>query len=198
MTSINDFENTKTPLDDQLDAALAKYAAVEPRPGLEERILAKLNSRERTLSRVPWWRWAGALAAALLVVILVLWRGENHNPQRIVSRPVGSQEQIPLQVVTDKAPVIQARPSAPAMVKRERKRTSTQPVVAAAGPKLDQFPSPQPLSEEELALVRYVHSFPKEATLIAQRQEEFAIQTQKEMNDAGSQNQPSGSIQQER
>ncbi len=63
-------------LDRMLDAALAKYAAVEPRTGLEDRILANLRA-ERT--RVPdraWWRWsvAGALAAVVVVALALAWR----------------------------------------------------------------------------------------------------------------------------
>ena len=195
---MNEFENpSRTPLDDQLDASLAKYAAVEPRTGLEERILANLKSWERASAPVAWWRWAGALAAALLVTMSVLWI-EKHNPQPIVRRPTGSQEQISRPVVANRTPAIQARPVATVTARRAGKHPSSQPALAAAEPKLDRFPSPQPLTEEELALVRYVQSFPKEATLIAQAQEEFALQTQKEMNDAGSQTQPSGSVQSER
>ena len=69
---------------------------------------------------------------------------------------------------------------------------------AAAHPKLDQFPSPQPLSAEEIALVQYVENFPKEARLVAQAQQEFALETQKIMNDTGLETRPSGPIQQER
>lgn len=185
-------------LDQILDNALAKYAAVEPRSGLEDRILSHLKSPGTSATGVAWWRWAATFAAALVVMILVLWGVEKYNPQRMVRRPAGSQEQTPSQVVTNHAPVIPARPMAPVTVRRARKHTSTQVAVVAAGPKLDQFPSPQPLSEEELALVRYVHSFPKEAKMIAQTQEEFALETQREMNDAGSQNRPSNFVQQER
>lgn len=39
-------------------------------------------------------------------------------------------------------------------------------------PKLDQFPTPRPLSEQEKLLVRYVHEFPEEALLIAKAQAE--------------------------
>src|SRR5205085_6200707 len=151
----------------------------------------------RASTPVAWPRWAGAVAASLLVTMSVLWI-ETHNPQPIVRRPTGSQEQIARRVVTNRAPAIQARPVATLTMRRARKHPSTQPALAAAEPKLDRFPSPQPLSEEELALVRYVQSFPQEATLIAQAQEEFELETQKEMNDAGSQNQPSGSVQSER
>jgi len=53
----------------------------------------------------------------------------------------------------------------------------------AAYPKLDQFPSPQPLTAEQIALAEYAKNFPKEARLVAQAQEEFELEAQKEMND---------------
>jgi hypothetical protein len=197
MTSTNKFDNSgRTPLDDQLDAVLAKYAAVEPRTGLEERILANLKSQQRSSASVAWWHWAGALAAALLVAISLLWFAK-HNPQKIVRRTTTSPEEALHQSIAQSAPHSTLRVH-PVKVRRTGKRSSTQPALASAEPKFDQFPSPRPLSEEELALVRYVQSFPKEATLIAQAQEEFELQTQKEMNDAGSKNQPSGSVQSER
>lgn len=197
MTSINKFDNTgRTPLDDQLDSALAKYAAVEPRTGLEERILANLKSQPSPSTRVAWWRWAAVVAAALIVTSLVLWV-EKHNAQQIVRRPTTSSEQALHPTIAQSAPPNSTRRVNPVKVRRAGKRSFTQPL-ATAELKLDRFPSPRPLSEEELALVRYVQSFPKEATLIAQAQEEFELQTQKEMNAAGSQNQPSGSVQSER
>jgi hypothetical protein len=196
MTSMHEFENpSRTPPDDQLDAVLAKYAAGEPRTGLEERILAKLKSRERASVPVVWSRWAGALAAALLVAISLLWV-EKHSPQQLLPRPTTLPEQASHQ------PIAQSPPPhstvKPVKVRAAGKRSFTQPALAAAEPKLDRFPSPQPLTEEELALVRYVQSFPQEATLIAQAQEEFELETQKQMNEAGGQHQPYGSNQQER
>jgi hypothetical protein len=195
---MNEFKNpSRTPLDEQLDAILAKYAAVEPQTGLEERILANLKSGERASASVAWWRWAGALAAALLVAISLLWV-EKQSPQQLLPRPTTLPEQASHQPIAKGATPHSARRVKPMTVRAAGKHPSTQPAPAAAEPKLDRFPSPQPLTEEELALVRYVQSFPKEATLIAQAQEEFALQTQKEMNDAGSQTQPSGSVQSER
>ena len=198
MTSMNEFDSKgRTPLDDQLDDALAKYAAVEPRPGLEERILANLKSQQRSSASVAWWRWSGALAAALLIAISVLWFAQ-HNRQKVVRRPTTSPEEALPQPIAQSTPPHPTRRVNSVKVRQAGKRSFTQPTLATAEPKLDRFPSPQPLSEEERALVRYVQSFPKEATLIAQAQEEFELQTEKEMNDAGSQIQPSGSIQQER
>ena len=51
--------------------------------------------------------------------------------------------------------------------------------IPAARPKLDQFPSPQQLSEQELALTKYASTFPDEAALVATAQEEFEKETQR-------------------
>jgi hypothetical protein len=42
----------------------------------------------------------------------------------------------------------------------------------AATPKLDQFPSPRPLSEQEQILMSYVARYPENAALVAQAQAE--------------------------
>ena len=51
----------------------------------------------------------------------------------------------------------------------------------AASPKLDHFPSQQPLSEQEKMLLDYVNRFPEEAAIIAQAQSAFA-QREQEMD----------------
>jgi hypothetical protein len=54
-------------------------------------------------------------------------------------------------------------------VKRLKRRlhTASETQVAKALPKLDQFPSPQPLSEQEKLLASYVAAYPKQAALLA-------------------------------
>ena len=42
--------------------------------------------------------------------------------------------------------------------------------VVATAPKLDVFPSPHPLSDQELALARYVRNFPADAKVVAESQ----------------------------
>jgi len=131
----------------ELDAALAKYAAVEPRAGLENRILANLRSEH---SRVPvraWWGWSAAVAM-LVVVMALLWSWEKPSRPVIVVRPSnstqGSREEPKQFVSTGGEGGVPARTSSPA---RKRIRHAS-PVVAAVGPKLDQFPSPQPLTDQ--------------------------------------------------
>jgi Zn-dependent M16 (insulinase) family peptidase len=46
-------------------------------------------------------------------------------------------------------------------------------VVTASGPKLDRFPSPQPLSDQEKLLASYVADDPHHAVLIARAQAEL-------------------------
>lgn len=185
-------------LDHTLDAALAKYAAVEPRVGLEDRVLARLHSEPSRSSRRIWFQWglAGA-AAAILFVGLLAWRSTrvahpviaNHPPAAIQQQSIPGTNPAPR--VKDDVATAKHAPSPKPAARRAPASTAV-----AASPKLDQFPSPQPLSTEEIALARYVKNFPKEARLVAQAQEDFAVETLKIMNDGGSDTRPS--IQQER
>jgi hypothetical protein len=59
--------------------------------------------------------------------------------------------------------------------------------VVAAVPKLDQFPSPRPLSEQEQILATYVAQFHDEAVLIARaRKEAMERDREKELREAPS------------
>ena len=196
-------ENGQTPpnddLDHLLDSALARYAAVEPRMGLEERVMARLQAGAQQPSRRSWLQWGLATALAVIVVAAALaWKSSRVPHPEIANCPPAAIEN-PSTQKTNSAPPATGEV---AVVKHPAvRKTSMRSAVAntaAAHPKLDQFPSPQPLSTEEIALAQYVKNFPKEAQLVAQAQEEFALETQKIMNDAGSENRPSTSIQQER
>jgi hypothetical protein len=187
-------------LDRMLDVALAKYAAVEPRAGLEGRLLRRLRSEPLPPARRVWLQWGlvGAVATIALVAVLA-WRSDraphpaiaNHLPAAIQRQSIQETKPAPPHKTDEVASAKLALGRKPAA---RRAPAST----AIAHPKLDQFPSPQPLSAEEIALAQYVENFPKEAGLVAQAQEEFAIETQKVMNDAGSETRPSASNQQER
>ncbi|MGB7331500.1 MAG: hypothetical protein WBD25_08940, partial [Terriglobales bacterium] len=57
-------------------------------------------------------------------------------------------------------------------------------VVVATQPKLDQFPSPQPLSEQERMLASYVAKYPETAALVAQARAEALQKEMEEEADA--------------
>jgi hypothetical protein len=181
-------------LDRELDAALAKYAAVEPRAGLEERVLASLRAeREHAAVRV-WWRWpALGLAAAVLVVAAIslmgklgmgrpgMGRSGRSTPAITAHRPptTGQGAKQPGTRIATNDVGIPIRPALPTVPKRPARHSARPPqAIVANGPRLDHFPSPRPLSDEEKLLVRYVREFPQDAVMIAQAQAE----SEKEMD----------------
>ena len=191
-------QNSSDDLDCMLDAALAKYAAVEPRTGLEERILANLHAEQAKSPNRAWSQWSFAAAAVIVLIMagVFIWKWSRPSNPPVVNRgPAVSQPQPQKpgqqQQATVNSPAQEARP-------RSMMRHSPELNAVAPVPKLDQFPSPQPLSAEEIALAQYVGNFPKEARLIAEAQEQFELETQKVMNDFRSENRPSGSTPQER
>lgn len=167
MRNNNETWRTKDESDRALDAALAKYTSVEPRAGLEERILAHLRSADAPTIVHPWWNWriAAVLAATLLIAASVLSRwNKASQPPIVLQRPQVKEAPI--------APQVANRENSPASQKklprRRGMRTQTQQEIIAAAPKLDVFPSPLPLSEQEKILSLYVEKYPEHAALVAE------------------------------
>jgi hypothetical protein len=140
-------------LDLLLDSALETYAESAPSPSLEERILARVQIRiaaePAMVPRRRWLPWVIALpmaAALLLFVFLMAPRPQLHQIAHATSAPSTG--------ATGSA----AAPR-PATVHRAKTRVplhSGKPGDFAKSsvpqPKLDVFPTPQPMSAEERAL----------------------------------------------
>lgn len=157
----------------QLDAALAKYTAVEPRAGLEERILANLRAQKEASVAHPWWRWAAVGAVALFVLVGGMALRKRTERPGLVNVPDHTERQN-RNIQTAHAPIrplLRAEPATsaePAMKLRAVKvKASHEPVVARA-PHMSEFPSPEPLSEQEKMLAAYVAQHRQQAVLIAQ------------------------------
>lgn len=198
MTGNHKFEiGNRDRLDDHIDAALAKYATAAPRPGLEERVLANLRGQPTSSGAMVWWRWAGVAAVFVLITTFLVWRLEKPGRERVVDhRPITRQETQPQVAVKDSS--VSIRKVVPVSSRQVRKTIRLRAVMVAAEPRLEQFPSPQPLTPEELALARYVKEFPEEATLIARAQDELEKQLQQKIADASSQTEPASLDQKER
>jgi hypothetical protein len=157
-------------LDRELDAALAKYAAVEPRAGLENRILANLQAERSRIPGRAWWHWSvpAALAAAVGVAVVVLaWRSLKPAQVVVGDHPPTTQgsAQSGTKVAANSGNGV--RPQVPPMA-RKTAGHRVRPVAAmAALPKLEQFPSPQPLSAQEQILAAYVVEHHQQAVLAA-------------------------------
>ena len=173
-------------LDRVLDAALTKYAAAEPRTGLEERVLANLRSAAPSANGT-WWKWslAAAAAAVLLIAITLAWRSHTTSRPVIAHQPTSTEHQSAgpeKDVAHHDANAIPRRPH----TAHKTHALRTAPVVAAV-PKLDQFPSPHPLSEQERMLASYVAQFHDEAVIVARvRTEALRRDREQEMREAGS------------
>lgn len=157
-------ENQNSPgdeLDELLDAALKQYAAVQPREGLEGRILAQLRSQTAERASHAWWRWftAAAAVAALAVIVTMALRPHATSQPKVAQHP---SVRLP-------TPNLAASSEPKPAMKRPKRRVHivADIQVPKALPKLDQFPSPQPLSEQEKLLASYVEVYPKQAALLA-------------------------------
>jgi hypothetical protein len=160
----------RDPLDLELDAALARYAAVEPRSGLEDRVLANLRAERNHAPSSAWWQWTAVAALAVLLVALTLLLRSGERRRDIAHYPSHTTQD----AASNGARVArhhgngQIRTSHPVPDEISRAHVLRHPGVAvASGPRLDQFPSPQPLSEQEKILESYISQYPENAALVA-------------------------------
>jgi hypothetical protein len=162
-------------LDRELDMALAKYAG-EARPGLEERILATVKAeRVQAVAHGRWyWPKVAALVAAVVIVVAasLVWRSWTHATDTTAHNPSSPvQEGKRPQTGPNAAYGSLGHPIASSESK-QRDHGPHVPVVVAAEPRLEQFPSPRPLSDQEKILASYVTKYPEHAILIAQARAE--------------------------
>jgi hypothetical protein len=180
---VTDCQDAGYDLDRRLDAALAKYAQVEPRAGLENRVLATLHAERSRIPQRAWWRWsvAGVAAVVVVVVLVLAWRSGKFHGREIAIRPSVS---VPgAELPTPEAGKNDGHPPAPGPVPKHVMHRAHATAVASANPKLDQFPSPQPLSEQERLLENYVAKYPERAVLLARARWEAVQRDQlEEMN----------------
>jgi hypothetical protein len=174
----------KDALDLELDAVLAKFTTAEPRSRLEERILANLRIEQKRAAERSWWRWpaATALAAVIALTVFGAWRSRKpvqnvtalHPPATVLSNThhgtqvANNSERgsIPLRELSTLGELSRRR-------------------LKPRSPKLDQFPSPQPLSEQEKMLTEYVAGHHQQAILVARaRMAELKKDWQEEMEEA--------------
>jgi hypothetical protein len=177
-------------VDDLLDASLARYCSVVPRPGLENRILARFRIEQVAAPWRAWaWRMGAGLAAAgaILAVVSAAYRWRLQAPISVTQppRPVRKVEVSPKTAAVLPAHSFTCRHKDPGLEgSAELQRGSADLVSKSAPvahfgkpgntevaqspapqkePRLDVFPSPAPLSEEERLLVSLVRQSPERA-----------------------------------
>jgi hypothetical protein len=162
-------------MDQWLEGALGKYGKAEPRAGLEGRILANLAAERQRLALR--WRWGFALAGALAICgALAFWRGSSShstNKTPAIQAPVEQSKESHLAKETQ-GQVLGTLPIKSAAAKRHgvKKIKKIKTIELANEPRLEQFPSRRPLSEQEKMLMEFVRNSPQDAVLVAQMQAE--------------------------
>jgi hypothetical protein len=145
-------------LDMLIDSALTTYA--QPRPGLEQRMLAHISGAVTKPSRRRWMLPAitAIVAASLLFVAYLVPKASHSRPQQFAYAPTAPS---PPHAVTPPA-TAQAPQSIP-MKHRKYESRGIEPVRSndTQHPKLEVFPTPQPLSTGEQALIRFVAQAPE-------------------------------------
>jgi hypothetical protein len=167
-------------MDEMLDSLLASYSSVEPRPGMEMRILANLRDAERRESTAPGWNWkwlwAGMAVAAAIIVAVVLIGG----PRRAVTPSTVVQTQQPAPVpkpeVQRNAPVRAVNSMHPRSPRVGQIRPEN--VMLALRQRPQVFPTPTPLSEQEQLLLRYVSGTPREEVVAQSHPDELPVADQ--------------------
>jgi hypothetical protein len=145
-------------LDLLLDTALKTYAESETSPSLEQRILARIAAEPSAAPRPRWLPWAIALPLAACLLLFVLFMSQQHRAPN-QNALVPSAPSSPLATLP-------AAPH-PARVRSARARPPllfAPPVLLADRnvplPKLDVFPTPQPLTAEERTLAAIASETP--------------------------------------
>ena len=136
-------------LDQWLDSALQQYRSAEPRAGLEGRILANMAAEKQPFALRLRWGFAVATAAVICGTVVFWFETSSHvqhtNKAVAVQAPIEHRntshlsQQTPEHVAGKlRMKNVTARPRAPKI----------KAVDLASEPRLEQFPSPSPLSDE--------------------------------------------------
>jgi len=165
-----------------LRSALDTYADPGPESGIEARVLARVSAEAVAAPRRRWLPWVVALpVAAGLLLLFVLFEFRpahrpsddsglahpSHQPLINTARPELSTALRPDPVLRGNGPHARPRP-----------RMETVAAEAAPLPKLDVFPTPQPLTPEEQAFVVFAARAPqseRQALIEAHKQAEAPL-----------------------
>jgi hypothetical protein len=165
-------------LDEKFDSLLADYSAVEPRPGLQARILANLREAEGREVSPGWWNvkwlWAGAAVAAIIMAAILIIGRRNLAPPGKTVVQVG-------QPVPNQPEVQRTSPPTATAVPRHRKtfvESRPQNATLAWSERPQVFPTPTPLSEQEKLLLRYFASTPREEVIAQSHPDEPPVSDQ--------------------
>ena len=145
-------------LDQLLDQSLARYSAAEPRSGLEQRILARLEAGD--FKPASWWQWRWLRVVAAVAAVMVIAAALVFVRREAAPAP----PMVASQATTTPPPVPTAAVKEPAVIPVASVPRIARPAVTTltALPRAEHFPRPARLTEEERLLQQYLDSTPRE------------------------------------
>jgi hypothetical protein len=156
-----------------LSQALSQYGSIEPRPGLEGRVLACLSAENSQRRSSPgWWR-VFAFSMAVMLALALFWFARmdfGRMDKGQVEIPVAKHLAPPhfsSIVGSGTPPRLNQSVTKGGGSNRTKVHPSAQP---GTQPKLETFPSATPLNDQEKILALYVRRFPERAALVARAQ----------------------------
>jgi len=175
---------TEDKIERWMDEALKQYGRAEAGPGFESRVLARVRERGSALRSRQWLAWGFSVAVLATVVLAAIWIAYKPSLTR-------HQAQSRSGAATTRAANQPSQPMLPAGAARTASARRDTPLATAgkrsiAEPratesvKLDQFPSPAPLSEQEQMLARYVSQHRQQAVMVARAQTDWLDQERRE------------------
>lgn len=140
-------------LDQLLDSLLADYSDVEPRPGMETRLLANLRAESLPAVKSRWrvrkWFFAAAGVVAVAVLLFAIYLSQISNLPQPAKIDIAGPPSLPVfhgPEHTPKKNRVSGPDAARSMVDVRR----------------EVFPAPSPLSDQERLLMQYLATTPKE------------------------------------
>jgi hypothetical protein len=166
-------------LDQLLDAALESYATPAEAEDSHTLAIGVIASVRHAESQRRQWRWGFAVglpALAALLIAAVLFTGSPHTPTAPVARKSPAVVTLPdaINPAVARIPVLPQVSLHKELRKEVARLTRTPQTVPVQRnlPKLEQFPSPQPLSPQEALLEKFARSSaPAEKAAIVKAQQ---------------------------
>lgn len=173
--------DSRNKLDRLLDSALADYADPGPDSGLESRILSGIPTETHATPRHRRLAWAIALpAAAILLLFIRISHPWTHRTSTMPQQANVSHRSTPfIATVNHPRPQVAQTRNSDALLQKDRPRHKALAARPVPLPKLDLFPTPQPLTPQERALVDFAShasNSERESLIAAQQQANAPLQ----------------------
>ena len=152
--------NDRNELDGIIEQALSGYSAMEPRAGLQDRIVNRLHIAEADQRGFKFWPWAIAFGIVTSLIFMAIVIRMEHRPTPKTNN-IARTRILP----APRQPAYSPEPSTtePRAALKRGGKTAMKHVASRLLPKDEHFPIDAPITGEERALRAFIERNPAEA-----------------------------------